>query len=280
MSEKRFRSRIIPLDLDVCNPPGIHGIVRSASDAWQFLAGNAGKLVYNKPTKLQKIVVAVASGERIRVNALQKTLAIVALLVLVSQTVRHAYVLWLEPRNSVLDKYDRPLKDEISAATSLDQLLSRYDQAHAAAEAARKEAAKNGEPNPEYKLTQTEPFKSERALHEAITQWEARSKEIHALRFYWLVGVALSALGMLIYILRRRWLGLTFLIAGFTEIIYWTSPTFLGISTREFDRLLGYKLAFSVVSLALLLVAIMMQGIFTQGHAQPEERAAGTVAGA
>jgi hypothetical protein len=205
-------------------------------------------------------------------NALQKTLAIVALLVLVSQTVRHAYVLWLEPRNSVLDKYDRPLKDEISAATSLEQLLSRYEQAHTAAEAARKEAAKNGEP--EYTLAQTEPFKNERALHEAITQWEAKSKEIHALKFYWLVGVALAALGMLIYSLRRRWLGLTFLIAGFTEIIYWTSPTFLGISTREFDRLLGYKLAFAIVSLALLLMVIMTQGIFSQAHDQPEERAA------
>ena len=212
-------------------------------------------------------------------NALQKTLAIVALLVLVSQTVRHAYVLWLEPRNSVLDKYDRPLKDEIFAATSLDQLLSRYDQAHTAAEAARKEAAKNGQPEPEYKLAETEPFKSERALHEAISQWEARSKEIHALRFYWLVGVALCALGMIVYTLRRRWLGLTFLIAGFTEIIYWTSPTFLGISTREFDRLLGYKLAFSVVSLGLLLVVIMAQGIFANAPAQPEEGAAGTAAG-
>jgi hypothetical protein len=213
------------------------------------------------------------------VNALQKTLAIVALLVLVSQTVRHAYVLWLEPRNSVLDKYDRPLKDEISAATSLDQLLSRYDQTHIAAEAARKDAAKNGEPDPEYKLAQTEPFKSERALHEAITQWEAKSKEIHALKFYWLVGVAFSAFGMLIYILRRRWLGLTFLIAGFAEIIYWTSPTFLGMSTREFDRLLGYKLAFSVVSLALLLAVIMTQGIFSQADAQVKEGAAAAGAG-
>ena len=210
-------------------------------------------------------------------NALQKTLAIVALLVLVSQTVRHAYVLWLEPRNSVLDKYDRPLKDEISAATSLDQLLSRYDQAHTAAEAARKEAEKNGDKTPEFTLAQTEPFKSERALHEAITQWEARSKEIHALRFYWLVGVALSALGMVVYFRRRRWLGLSLLIAGFSEIIYWTSPTFLGMSTREFDRLLGYKLAFSVVSLALLLAVILMQGIFAQP--QTEEHAAPAGAG-
>ena len=46
---------------------------------------------------------------------LQRTLAIIASLFLAVQTVRHAYVLWLEPRASVLDKFDRPLKDEKSA---------------------------------------------------------------------------------------------------------------------------------------------------------------------
>ena len=43
-------------------------------------------------------------------RALQKTLAIVAFLVLAPQTLRHAYMLWLEPRGSVLDKYDQPVK--------------------------------------------------------------------------------------------------------------------------------------------------------------------------
>jgi hypothetical protein len=60
-------------------------------------------------------------------RALLKTLAIIAFLALASQTVRHAYMLWLEPRKSVLDKYDQPRKEEIAAVASLDELLRRYD---------------------------------------------------------------------------------------------------------------------------------------------------------
>ncbi len=56
-----------------------------------------------------------------------KTLAIVAFVSLLVQTVRHAYMLWFEPRGSVLDKYDQPVKSEIASAVSLDELLRRYD---------------------------------------------------------------------------------------------------------------------------------------------------------
>ena len=58
---------------------------------------------------------------------LGRTLAIIAFLTLTAQTVRHAYLLWLEPRDSALDKYDRPLKGEILKARSLDELLRRYE---------------------------------------------------------------------------------------------------------------------------------------------------------
>jgi hypothetical protein len=54
---------------------------------------------------------------------------------------------------------------------------------------------------------------------------------------------------------------LTLLIAGFSEFIYWTSPTFLG-STREFDRLLENKFVFSLLSLVLLMVVIWFLRIF------------------
>jgi len=47
-------------------------------------------------------------------ESLLKTLAIIAFLALASQTVRHAYMLWLEPRKSALDKYDQPRKEEIA----------------------------------------------------------------------------------------------------------------------------------------------------------------------
>ena len=55
----------------------------------------------------------------------RRILAILASVILVTQTVRHAYLLWLEPRGSVLDKYDQPLKGEIAEAGSLGPLLTR-----------------------------------------------------------------------------------------------------------------------------------------------------------
>jgi hypothetical protein len=198
------------------------------------------------------------------VNALQKTLAIIALLVLVSQTIRHTYLLWVEPRGSVLDRYDQPLKNEITAATSLDELLRRYEPVRKQVDSARAEAAKSGNKIGYEQEKEMEPFKSESALHDAITDWEQKSKEIHGLRFYWFIGLALSAVGLVIYKTFNRWLGFTLLIAGFAEFIYWTSPTFLGASTREFDRLLLNKLAYSVISLVLVVAVIFMLDIFSQ----------------
>jgi len=67
---------------------------------------------------------------------------------------------------------------------------------------------------------------------------------------------------VLTYIKSNRWFGAALVIAGFSEFIYWTSPTFIG-ATREFDKLLANKLALSVVSFLLLLAAIWLLGIFS-----------------
>jgi hypothetical protein len=204
-------------------------------------------------------------------KVLLKTLAIIALLALSSQTVRHAYMLWFEPRGSALDKYDQPVKDQIAAAASLDELVRRYDSVRKEADQAKQELSKEGKELPYQDRTEKEPYKSEQMLREAITQWEERLKEIHALKFYWLVGLVFFVLGLFCYRKLNRWFGLTLLIAGFSEFIYWTSPTFLG-STREFDKLLANKLALSAVSLVLLITAIWFLGIFadkTEGSIQP-----------
>jgi hypothetical protein len=193
------------------------------------------------------------------VKALQRTLAIIAFLVLAAQTVRHAYLLWLEPRASVLDQYDQPLKDKIAGAASVDELLRRYDLARKEVEQAKKEQPRTAE---QYGVFESEPYRSEHQLREAITNWEAGSKEIHALRFYWLTGLVFLILGVLIYRKLNRWFGVTLLIVAFSELIYWTSPTFLGPATREFDRLLANKFVFSAVSLVLLIAVIWFQRIF------------------
>ena len=200
-------------------------------------------------------------------KALQRTLAILACLFLVVQTVRHAYVLWLEPRNSVLDKYDQPLRDEIAAARSVDELVARYDPIRK--EVDRIKAGQRAvDPTATFQEDKdTEPFRSEASLREAIQSWEERAKEIQSLRFYWFIGVVLTVLGAASYLRVNPWVGMTLLIAGFSEIIYWTSPTFLDWVTKEFDRLLVNKLVLSVVSLALLAVAIRILGAFA-----PEKR--------
>jgi len=199
------------------------------------------------------------------VRALQKTLAIVAFLVLAPQTLRHAYMLWLEPRGSVLDKYDQPVKGQITASSSLDELLRRYDSVRKQVDKAREELSKEGKSLAYNETLEFEPYKSERLLKDAVQEWEKRSKEIHALRLYWLAGCAFLVLGLLSYRKLNRWFGLTLLIAAFSEFIYWTSPTFLG-DTREFDRLLGYKLALSAVSLVLLITVIWFLQIFAENR--------------
>jgi hypothetical protein len=200
-------------------------------------------------------------NEGAHMKVLLRILAIVACLYLIVQTVRHTYMLWLEPRTSVLDKYDKPLKDEIAAAASVHELLRRYDVVRKEADRVKAER-RAAEPGAQFDQ-ESEPFKSESALRQAISGWEERAKEVRALRFYWFVGLLFAVLGVTCYLWRNRWLGVTLAIVGFSEIIYWTSPTFLG-PTREFDRLLLNKLVFSMASLVLLGLGIYLLGVFSE----------------
>jgi hypothetical protein len=196
---------------------------------------------------------------------LQITLATIAFLALITQTVRHAYMLWLEPRSSVLDKYDQPVKGQINEATTLDELVSRYEAAHKLAEAVRKEHPEaDREP---YNLSedQRKVLSSESMLRDAIGEWEKRSKEIGEIRFFCAMGLIFTLAGLLFYGKVNPWFGLLLLIAGFSEFIYWTSPTFLG-STHEYDRLLANKLTLSGLGLLLLLGVFRILRIF------PDER--------
>ncbi|HEY6969213.1 MAG TPA: hypothetical protein VJA94_08415 [Candidatus Angelobacter sp.] len=206
-------------------------------------------------------------------KTLEKTIVVLAFLALVSETIRHAYMLWFEPRGSVLDKYDQPRKGEINAATSLDELLRKYEPVRKQVDEARQQRAKSGKLSEQDEEvqgtnfrfsaedTKIEPFKSEHELRQAIEDWEQKSKEIHELWFFWTLGLVLLVAGMVLYRVQNRWIGLILIIAGLAEFIYWTSPTFFG-GTREFDRLLWNKLLFSLVSLGLLFAVIWSNGSF------------------
>jgi hypothetical protein len=195
-------------------------------------------------------------------RSLQRTLAILALLILTVQTTRHAYTLWLEPRGSVLDRFDQPVRDQVNAARSIEELLQQYETVHRQAEQLRATEERASRPN-SYEVPEKEPFKSEHLLREAISDWESKAKEIRALRFYWGIGLALVVTGAFVRAKVNRWFGLTLVVTGFSEIIYWTSPSLLGPSI-EGTRLLANKLALSAAGLAILLTLLWAAGVFSE----------------
>jgi hypothetical protein len=195
----------------------------------------------------------------------ERVLAIIATLILLTQTIRHAYLLWFEPRASRLDRYDHPINNQISSATSLGELLKLYDPVKKEADRIRATEVRNREGYPEERGN-TEPFRSERELRQAIQTWEEKAKEVRALWFYWTVGLLVLCVGFALRRLGNRWAGVTLEIAAFSEFIYWTSPSFFGGNVREFDRLLTHKLILSAVSVVLLIGVIRIQEIFADGQ--------------
>ena len=187
-------------------------------------------------------------------KTLQRTLFVVTALVLFTQTVRHLYVRYLEPTGSVLERYEPPVAADIKKANSLDDLLRLYDEAHnkvKAADAESKEQPKD--PTVVSARIEEEPYKSESLLKESIRDWESKSKEVFELRYFWISGLAFLGIGLLCYRKGSPLLGLTLVIAGFSEMIWATSPSFRGGSQSEFDRLLTNKVILSAISLVLLL---------------------------
>jgi hypothetical protein len=185
-------------------------------------------------------------------NALKKTLFIVALVSVTAYTIRHVYYKWFQQRESVLDKYENSLTSQIKSAESLDQLLKLYDDAKKKIEVY--EADKSNPSVETGRQRWTEPYKTEVELKEAIQEWEKKSAEIFELRFYWMVGLLLLIVGYIVFRKVNGWLGLTIIIVGFTEQVYWTSPSFISGSGVEYDRLLSNKLLFSVATLVLLIL--------------------------
>jgi hypothetical protein len=102
---------------------------------------------------------------------------------------------------------------------------------------------------------------AETNLENAIHEWETRSNGIYQLRFYWCFGLALVLAGVVVHKF-SPWPGLILRIIGFSEMIYWTTPSYLGWGTREADKLFENQLVFSVLALLLLTVVVFVGRTF------------------
>lgn len=195
-------------------------------------------------------------------RSLRITLFVIALVTLGSQAFRHAYVRWLQPRGSVLDKYQtrvgQQTEDQIASAKSLDELVTLFDAAHKKVlEYEKTNPPKAGEENLGRYRRDIEPYASENKLRDAIEDWESESKDTRELWIFWLAGLAALAIGSVAAFKSDRWIGMAFVILGFAEMVWATSPIseWAGGRSHQFDRLLVHKFSLCLLSLALLLVA-------------------------
>ncbi len=203
-------------------------------------------------------------------RALKITVFLLAVLVLTTQFARHIYVRYIEPRGSVLDRFEQTeTQKAIKGAASLDELVSRYDAAKKRVDELdnqRKKVEANKSRDDRDVLRDKfgeehkEDYKRESDLKEAIQEWEKRSKEIYELRVFWLFGIVFLLGGAFLLVKGRDWLGMAFIIPGIIEMIWWTSPSFrFAGSPIEFERLLMNKLVFTVITLVLVIAAWVTQ---------------------
>ncbi len=186
---------------------------------------------------------------------LQITLLILGLLFQSTQTFRLVYTKWLQPKDSVLDKYNEKVEQDIEKSKNIEELMALYGEVY--------QKVKEYEKNPdnkeiEYKDRQDkEPYKTEGKVRRAITDLESHGFQIHKLRFFWFCGLISIIIGFIVYVKIDRWLGIIGFITGFTEMIYWTCPVIFGVfgPRFEFERLINNKLFFSVITWLLLIIS-------------------------
>ncbi len=185
-------------------------------------------------------------------KSFQTTMFVLLGMVLSTQTCRHVYVKWIEPRGSVLDEFRDPVERGLADVDDLADLRDRYAKAHAEAQAY--ESSRGMRDVDLARRTDQPVFEAQRELREAIERVEAQDRARFQLWFYWLVGLASIAAGLVAYARLNPWVGMVGILTGFVEMAVWTSPLWRSWGPqRRFDELLTLKLVLSLASVALLL---------------------------
>lgn len=179
-------------------------------------------------------------------------LFVIAMVIATTQTFRHVYVKWIEPGTSVLDEFKDKIDTEIKSAKGLKELTEMYRKAKE-----RVKKYESNKSNPTIKSGDRyhkEPYKTERAIKSEIKNREHDNKQLFKLKFYWIAGLLSFLLGVFVFRKFNAWLDFSGIVAGFSEMLYWTSPLFhYRLLSKQFVALLNYKLAFSLITLIILI---------------------------
>ncbi len=181
------------------------------------------------------------------------TLFILGMLAVTTQTIRHAYVRIFYDRPSVLDKYDDETDLEIKSTVSLESLLKQYAKAYN--DVTEFEKDKSEEDLKKINKYGDEPYASKSKYLAAIVDWESKEKMIHEVIVFWIIGFFLISTGSFLYFKKSKWIGLSIIIPGIIQMIWWSSPSMSTIGAHvEFMKFLNIKLIFSIITFFVLIV--------------------------
>lgn len=187
-------------------------------------------------------------------NKLKTTLFVLGMFLVLTQTIRHLYVLTNYDRPSVLDKYENEAIDiEIQNSVSLDSLVSQFDKAYH--DVIEFEEGKTEEELKEVNKYRDEPYVTKSKYKEAIIDWEGKEEQIYEVLVFWFCGLFLILLGSFLTYKKFEWIGIALIITGIVEMIWWSSPNLSALGSHaEFLKFLTTKLILSGSTLVLLLI--------------------------
>ena len=86
-----------------------------------------------------------------------------------------------------------------------------------------------------------------------LRQREGITREIRDTWIFSGAGLVLIGMGALIYSRGSDWVGMSLVVPGVLELMWWSAPSFtLGGAVREYDTLLINKIVLTVVALAFV----------------------------
>ena len=184
---------------------------------------------------------------------LQITFLIIFGCFLSMQAVRHVHIYSFGFEESVLAPasafYD--MKEAVRLEASTSELLAEYN-------AGREEIQKLRKANPDMDLFamrqgHAELFARNDALASELRQRQEKSRELRDIWLFSAAGLVLIGIGSVLYIRGYEWTGMSLIVPGFLELVWWSAPSFtLGGAVREHDLLLLNKIILTVIAFALL----------------------------
>lgn len=191
-------------------------------------------------------------------KAFQTVMFVIAMVLATTQTMRHVYVKWIAPGDSVLDQFQSEVESDIATARDLDELVQLYADAKADVEAY--EANPDNPQVEPHRMRTTEPYESEVKLKEAIERRERWQRKVGEVWFFWIAGAISIGIGAYVFRAVNAWLGMSGVLVGYAEMLFWTSPLLhRRFAGAEFETLLSIKLLLSAITLVSLIALWLLK---------------------